>query len=259
MLTEQQIAEFNRCGLLRLPGAIATGEAEAMCAEVWKCLERLYQLRRDQPENWTNLRLSGFHALEKSITFDQVGRPAVCGTLDNVLGQGNWQRPARWGSLLVAFPESRDRWEVPHANWHLDLPAQSSREGLALVRLFTCLAPLQHAGGGTLMLAGSHLLVEEIARSSAKRMSSADVRRILSRKNRWVKALCSNDGGDDRIERFMNRGSTENGVKLRVIEMTGDPGDVFLVHPLILHAPATNCAAVPRIALSTYVYRNASE
>src|ERR1700756_38358 len=103
MLTDQQLGEFNRCGVLRLPSAIATGEAEAMCTEVWKCLERLYPLRRDQPESWTNLRLSGFHALEKSITFEQVGRPAVCRMLDDVLGQGKWQRPARWARYWSHF------------------------------------------------------------------------------------------------------------------------------------------------------------
>jgi hypothetical protein len=48
------------------------------------------------PESWTNLRLSGFNALEKSVTFEQVGSPAVCRMLDDVLGEGNWQRPARW-------------------------------------------------------------------------------------------------------------------------------------------------------------------
>ncbi len=54
----------------------------------------------------------------------------------------------------------------------------------------------------------------------------------------------------------MNRSTTVGGVELRVVEMTGEPGDVYLVHPLILHAPATNCLAVPRIVLLSFVYRN---
>ena len=49
------------------------------------------------------------------------------------------------------------------------------------------------------------------------------------------------------------------GAELRVVEMTGEPGDVFLVHPLIVHAPSTNCADVPRIVLSSFVYRNGVE
>jgi hypothetical protein len=258
MLTDQQIAEFNRCGVLRLPGATATSAARAMRAEVWGCLERRYPFRHGQPQSWTNQRLYGLHALEKSVTFDQVGSPAVCRTLDQVLGQGNWQRPVRWASILVAFPESRDRWDVPHASWHLDLPAPNSPQGMPLVRLFTCLASLEHGGGGTVMLAGSHLLVDQIARKSTQRLRSAEIRKTLIRQHSWLKALCSNKGSEDRANRFMNVGSTVNGVHLRVLEMTGDPGDVFLMHPLTLHAPSTNCAAVPRIVLSTFIYRNES-
>jgi ectoine hydroxylase-related dioxygenase (phytanoyl-CoA dioxygenase family) len=38
--------------------------------------------------------------------------------------------------------------------------------------------------------------------------------------------------------------------------MTGEPGDVLLTHPLLLHAPSKNCAASPRIVLSSTVYRS---
>ena len=45
-------------------------------------------------------------------------------------------------------------------------------------------------------------------------------------------------------------------LELRVVEITGEPGDLYLVHPLIMHAPAPNCAAVPRMVLSSFVFRN---
>ncbi len=239
-----------------MPSAIPAADAEAMCACVWDNLSRHYSFRREQPKTWTTQRVNGLHALGKSVAFKQVGSPAVCEMLDVLLGPGNWQRPERWGSLLVAFPESRERWDVPHASWHLDLPASGALQGLFAVRLFTCLAPLHHGGGGTVVVAGSHLLVEELARESAKRLRSAEVRKALIHAHPWVKALCSRDERTHRIERFMNLGTTVNGVELSVVEMTGEPGDVFLVHPLILHAPATNCLAVPRIVLSSFVYRN---
>jgi ectoine hydroxylase-related dioxygenase (phytanoyl-CoA dioxygenase family) len=37
--------------------------------------------------------------------------------------------------------------------------------------------------------------------------------------------------------------------------MTGEPGDAFLTHPLLLHAGSKNTASVPRVALSSVVYR----
>jgi ectoine hydroxylase-related dioxygenase (phytanoyl-CoA dioxygenase family) len=176
--------------------------------------------------------------------------------LDALLGRDNWQRPERWGSLLFAFPDSREPWDVPNFAWHLDFPASGSIEGLFSVRLFTLLAPLSHGGGGTVVVAGSHLLAEQLARDNAKRLRSADVRKALIRAHPWVKALCSRDETADRIERFMNLGTTVDGAELRVVEMTGEPGDLYLVHPLIMHAPATNCAALPRIVLSSFVFRN---
>ena len=197
-------------------------------------------------------RVNGFNALDKSVTFEEIGSPTVCQILDVLLGSGNWQRPVRWGSLLVAFPESRDQWDVPYCGWHLDLPASDSLEGLFVVRLFTCLEPLRHGGGATLAVAGSHLLVEDLVRKKAnQRLRSADVRSALIRAYPWVKALCSRSDSADRIGRFMDVNTPVEGAELRVVEMTGEPGDLFLVHPLILHAWSTNCADLPRMVLSS--------
>jgi ectoine hydroxylase-related dioxygenase (phytanoyl-CoA dioxygenase family) len=54
----------------------------------------------------------------------------------------------------------------------------------------------------------------------------------------------------------MDVSTAVEGAELRVVEMTGDPGDVFLVHPLVLHAASTNCSDVPRTVLSSVVYWN---
>ena len=37
---------------------------------------------------------------------------------------------------------------------------------------------------------------------------------------------------------------------MRVVEMTGDAGDVILAHPLMLHAPVAICSTMPRLVLS---------
>jgi ectoine hydroxylase-related dioxygenase (phytanoyl-CoA dioxygenase family) len=256
MLTPEQLDEFNRRGILHVPGAVPAADAEAMCGCVWDNLGRRYPFRRDRPDTWSSKRVMGFNALDKSVAFEQVGSSAVRAILDSLLGRGNWQRPARWASLLVAFPESPGPWDVPHTSWHIDLPASNALEGLFAVRLFTCLAPLHHGGGGTVMVAGSHLLVEKLVCNSAERLRSADAREALIHAYPWVKALCSRDESEGRVERFMKPGKADRNGLLRVVEMTGEPGDVFLVHPLILHAHATNCAAVPRIVLSSWVYRN---
>jgi ectoine hydroxylase-related dioxygenase (phytanoyl-CoA dioxygenase family) len=256
MLTAAQQEEFARSGILRLPGAIPSRDAAEMCNVVWDALGRRYDLRRNAPDTWHAKRITGTHDLPKSATFAQVASPAVRAALDDLLGRGNWQPPERWGSILVAFPESRERWDVPHQTWHLDYPASRSLQGVFLVRLFICLAKLSAGGGGTVFVQGSHRLVEELPRmEGVERVCSADARKALIRTCPWVKELCSRDMSDGRVQRFMDRNEAFDGVELRVIEMTGEPGDVLLTHPLLLHAPAKNCASAPRIVLSSTVHR----
>ena len=256
MLTSEQREEFDRVGIVRLPGAISQADAEQMCDCVWEALRRQYGISRDAPDTWGARRIAGTHDLPKSLTFEQIGSPAVCAALDDLLGAGNWQRPERWGSLLVTFPDSRDRWDVPHQSWHLDFPASRSTQELFAVRIFTCLAKLTPGGGGTLFVAGSHRLVQDLVRQEGvDRLRSADARKALIRTCPWIKALCSFDENVDRVEQFMNRGATVGEVEARVVEMTGEPGDCILTHPLMLHAGAKNCSTVPRLVLSSTLYR----
>jgi ectoine hydroxylase-related dioxygenase (phytanoyl-CoA dioxygenase family) len=257
MLTLEQQKEFARFGILRLPGAIPSRDAAAMCNSVWEALRRHYDVRRDAPNTWNAQRITGMHDLPKSETFAQVASPAVREALDELLGRGNWEPPERWGSMLVAFPESRERWDVPHQSWHLDYPPSRSLSGLFLVRLFTCLASLPRGGGGTVFVQGSHRLVEDLPeKNGVEKMRSADVRNALIRNCAWVKELCSRDSKEGRVQRFMEHGGVFDDAELRVVEMTGEPGDILLTHPLLLHAPAKNCAAMPRIVLSSTVYRS---
>jgi Phytanoyl-CoA dioxygenase (PhyH) len=256
MLSVEQQDEFARSGILRIPGAIASRDAEKMCNVVWTALHRRYEIRREVPDTWKARRISGMHDLPRSETFAQIGSPPVREALDDLLGRRNWEPPERWGSLLVVFPESREQWEVPHQAWHLDYPARSL-PGLFAVRIFSCLAKLPPGSGGTLFVAGSHRLVENLARDgNVERLKSADARNGLIRTCSWVKELCSRDSADTRVQRFMERSEVSGDVELRVIEMTGEPGDVLLTHPLLLHAPARNCASIPRIVLSSTVFRS---
>src|ERR1700738_2511109 len=113
MLSAEQQDEFARSGILRIPGAIAPRDAAKMCNVVWTALQRRYEIRRDVPDTWKARRISGMHDLPRSETFAQIGSPQVREALDDLFGHRNWEPPERWGSLLVTFPESRDRWDVP--------------------------------------------------------------------------------------------------------------------------------------------------
>ncbi|WP_171064674.1 phytanoyl-CoA dioxygenase family protein [Actinomadura soli] len=48
----------------------------------------------------------------------------------------------------------------------------------------------------------------------------------------------------------MTRGTTVAGVPVRVVELTGRPGDVVFLHPHLFHAPAANRSAAPRLMIT---------
>jgi hypothetical protein len=268
MLTTKQLEEFDRSGIVRMPGAVAESAAEGMLRTIWNCLRDRYHIHWNAPDTWPEPeirtarveqihgfhRFLGTHHLPKSVTFNEIGNATVCTALDQLLGAGNWQRPERWGSLLVTFPESRGRWDVPSTSWHLNLPASHSSSGLTAVRLFTCLAKLSPESGGTLFVSGSHRLVQNLVGES-ERLASPEARKRLIRAHPWVRALCSRDEVGNRVQRFMRNASALDGVDVRVVEMTGEPGDVILTHPMILHAPALNCSSAARFVLSATAFR----
>jgi hypothetical protein len=223
-----------------------------MCDLLWALLAR-HGVHRDAPETWISERVTGIQAVARSQAFNPMANPAVCSSLDDLFGAGAWKRPPRWGQPLVTFPGGRKHWDVPHMSWHLDAPASALVAGKKLpgVVVFAYLAPVLEQGGGTLVLAGSHRVVEDFAANAdpADEGRSADVRSALKRAEPWLRALWSRDDKTDRVRRFMTEGAEVRGVPLRVMELTGEPGDVVIWHPWLFHAPAANCKSQPRLML----------
>ncbi len=254
--TAENRAEYERFGITRIPGALAQTHLDEISDRVWETLARRYNIRRDAPEGWKAHRSAKIIDLPDSLSFDEIAAPSVCEAIDLFLGSGNWQPLKRWSKLLAAFPESRERWEVPHQSWHLDFRTSRAIAGNFGVRVFTCLADLEPGGGGTVVVAGSHRLVEGLMRRTSSILHSADVRKLLMSTYPWIKALCSREAKTDRKQMFMEAGAVLDGTEVRVSEVIGAAGDVVLMHPWLLHAGATNCANVPRLVLSTTVFRS---
>jgi hypothetical protein len=252
MLTPEQRSEFQQLGLVRLPSAIDAADVARMCDSLWNTLAK-HGVKRDAPETWTAERVSGIQEISRSEAFAALGSAAVCSSLDDLLGPGGWEPPPRWRQPLVTFPTER-KWEVPHASWHLDAPASPKIPG---VLLFAYLAPVPERGGGTVMLAGSHRIVEKFAAGlgATDEGRSADVRRKLNRAEPWLRALWSRDDKVDRVRRFMTEGAMVRGVPLRVMEMTGEPGDVIIWHPWLFHCATSNCTSQPRLMLRQPINR----
>jgi len=223
-------------------------------------MSRRYQIRRDDPATWKAQRIAGTKDRPKAITFATVVNPPLRAILDQLLAPAEWERDQYWGSLLVSFPgtfpEAPDGWDVPHQGWHFDAPVVRSLPHLYGVRLFTCMAKVEPQGGATLAVVGSPRLAQALANAlGLGKLRSADIRKALVRRYRWMKELCSPDAKVDRVQRFMDATTTLEDVEVRVVEMTGEPGDTFIVHPLMMHAQSPNRLEMPRMVLSSTVYQ----
>lgn len=127
------------------------------------------------------------------------------------------------------------------------------------VQLFLCLDRVAPRGGGTVVIAGSHRLVAGLAEREGPGYPgrSEPVRRSLRRSVPWLNDLWTAGGEGDRAQRFMEEGAEHDGIALRVVELVGEPGDVLLMHPWMLHAPAPNCGELARMVLTERIHARA--
>ena len=146
------------------------------------------------------------------------------------------QHPA----LLFTLPNATT-WTLPHQNWHMDIPRLPDG-GVPGVQIFACLETVETGGGGTLAVTGSHRLLNECVR-----ISSSDLRKRLKQEP-YFAALMSNHT-DDRL-RFLREGGRVGNVELQVVEMTGEPGDVYFMDLRVLHTAAPNMRQIPRLMLT---------
>lgn len=143
--------------------------------------------------------------------------------------------------LLFTLPNATT-WTVPHQNWHLDMPRlpDGSVPG---VQIFACLERVEPGGGGTLAVTGSHRLLNQ----KGVRISSGDLRKQL-KQERYFAELMTNKPGD-RL-RFLREDGHVGNVALRVVEMTGEPGDLYFMDLRVFHTIAPNTLAIPRLMLT---------
>ena len=133
------------------------------------------------------------------------------------------------------------KWDVPRSIWHLDMP-RSAAIGPPGPEMFTFLNKVEPKGGGTLVLAGSHRLLNDV-----EYLSSKNVKKRLKR-HTYFRELTGKGDGDR--SRFLKEIGTIDGVSVKVVELTGDPGDVYFVDLRILHSLGANVSNQPRMMIA---------
>ncbi len=142
-------------------------------------------------------------------------------------------------------------WDVPTGLWHWDSPVDLHSDVLNALFVVSCVGEVVPGGGGTLILAGSHraLAQHEAALSPEDLMGKPERRRgQLYGSHPWLAALASLTlSPPNRIAAFIEAGAEIRGIPLRVVELTGEPGDMVFCHPTIIHCVSPNCGAQPRM------------
>jgi len=234
---------FEENGWVRLTGAFdPSGMAEAM----WSALGE-HGMLPDDPTTWKQAPGAGvaekwLTKFGKSGAFAGVANNAVDAALDELLGDGWTEETGGWGRPLVTFPTGGD-WDVGTDGWHLDMPP--ANPPLPVVRMFAYLDEVRGHGGGTLVIEGSHRLA-----TAYPALRSRAVRDRLSEEHPWFREVWRPADRERRLPMLMDEGADVRGVRVRVVELTGMPGDVVLWHPSLFHAAAPNASGRTRIMLT---------
>jgi hypothetical protein len=250
-LTTDQRDQFEREGVVRLPGFVEAAAIAAMAGALWRDLEARLGARRDAPETWTMARPAHFQALIRNGAFDRLDTPAMRGLADVLLGPAAQTAERTRALPLVTFPSPQ--FDLPQASWHFDLPGDAYRPPLPGLRLFVILERLAPRGGGTLYVAGAHRLALAILEAEGRSLPSAALRRRLKAAHPWFERLLATPGGQ--VEAWLDRPARVEDIEVCVREMTGEAGDLILMHPLMLHGLAHNAGDRPRLMLTMDIWR----
>ncbi|NHN35394.1 hypothetical protein [Paenibacillus agricola] len=261
VLTDAQVQHFIEKGWVKLEQAFPRENALAAQDVVWNYFKQQFGMDKHDRSTWKKPRIHLTNIQETQKFYD---RPEfmVCNTellfdaIEDLVGRGrciNTGVPnARFGTMAVSV-YSDVPWDVPTTGWHYDGDffthyVDSLEQGLLVLCLFSDIAGPQC--GGTLLVEGSHNIVAKVLHENPDGLHHREANKKVIESDPWLRelvGLTEKDPGTNRIQKFMNQTYEDpNGFQLRVIEPTGNAGDIVLCHPFVLHAASVNTLGTPR-------------
>ena len=250
-------------GVIRLDGAFSTDSAAGMKASVWSYVESKTGIGRNDRATWpTSSPPIGWRGLDREPMLDAIaGSPMVHGALGAIFGVGGWKPPRRGARILFTLP-SEGPWTTVNEGWHMDRGFERPTWPVFAVTLFAFVGEVGPRGGGTLLLAGSHRVIERY-RSGFEKPPAAG-------KQGWLTFMRANPPLDELL-----RGATKpelhsgpdvvgkcldvDGIPVEVVELTGSPGDVVITHMHVFHSASANTSETPRLMLRKAVDASAPQ
>ncbi|MDJ0785294.1 MAG: phytanoyl-CoA dioxygenase family protein [Myxococcota bacterium] len=252
MIDATRREEFARRGVIRIEGLIPEALVSPARERAFECMDE-DGVTRDGV--WIDGRATGWECQNrilkklkpwaKSDAFRRLITDEVIQAAHD-LAPGHRLQPMVEHPQILFTPPNAEAWTVPHKVWHLDVPRLGPDEPPG-VQMFTFLDRVEPGGGGTLVAAGSHRLL-----NGQGRIQSKDVKKRLQREP-WFRELLRN-GREDR-KSFLEAPERVGDVELQVVEMHGEPGDVYLTDLRLLHTLAPNATMRPRLMVTQRFFR----
>jgi Phytanoyl-CoA dioxygenase (PhyH) len=224
-LSPAQVEQFVENGFVRLDRAFPTELADECRALLWKQVTALTGADPADPATWTRpvVRIDGRGdaPFQTAATTDRLH-----GAFDQLVGSGGWHPRVGLGTFPIRFPHPDDPGD---AGWHVEGsftdPTDPSRyrlnlrsRGRALLMLFL-FSEVGEQDAPTMVRVGSHL----------------DVAPLLA------------GHGEDGAEFFAFAQEAASATTERPVALaTGSPGDVYLMHPFLVHSAQPHHGTVPR-------------
>jgi len=249
-LTPSEFERFERDGYVVVREAFARADALEMQDRWWAELELMHRIRRDDRSTWRQIP-GDLKAAKRDPIQSKIVTDRVLGVFDDLLGKGELEPPKDWGRTIATFPEAGDDWDVPTWFWHWDNPAHLHLDRPTALFVVSFIGEVAPRSGGTLLLSGSPrlLLQQERRRPNDEPYDPAGKPWFACyRFHPWLTALAgATPLSEGRIAAFMNQETVVDGIPLRVVELTGEPGDMVFCHPCMVHSGAPNRGDWPRL------------
>jgi len=128
--------------------------------------------------------------------------------------------------------------------WHTDSPRLASGQPLG-VQLFGFLDVVEPGGGGTLVVTGSHRLLNK-----GRFMTAPEVRDQLRSHGFFRRFDCEPPTEPEDRARLMSETHRVGDVELKVMELTGQPGDAYFTDLRLAHTGRPNSSDHPRMMIT---------
>ena len=249
---------FERRGLVKKSGLIATSEASELRRLIEQVLERsgvceggrwslpILQTPEDYLEVQSPLQKKLKQSTAKQIT--RLNLPEISKFAEKIAGEPLFNMVEK--PQLLFTPPNAERWYIPSKVWHVDSPRFG--DGLCPgVQMFTFIDQVDVGGGGTVVAAGSHRFINDQGFVRSKK-----IKQKLKAAHPWFKSLFHPNGTNR--ESFLDQATAVDDIELQVEELTGKPGDVYFMDLRLFHSLAPNVTKRPRLMVTQRYYSKAA-